>query len=232
MQLTVHEIARMIDLSAVRTDSDLAAVRELARQAIKYNCIIAYVLPSFVPELKKLLAGAPEVGVGAPVGFPSGGHTTGIKVAEARQLIADGVAELDMVANVGMLLSGRYDYVEEDIRQVVDAAEGIPIKVILECHYLGEEEIRKGSELCVRAGANWIKTGTGWTPTGATLENISLIRNTVGDDIKVKASGGVRGLETLAEMYRRGARRFGVSLVAGARLLEQCAALPGGAIDF
>ena len=137
-----------------------------------------------------------------------------------------------MVANVGMLRSGRYDYVEEDIKQVVDAAEGAPIKVILECHYLDDDEIRKGSELCVRAGADWVKTGTGWSETGATLHNVTLIKAAVGDAIGVKASGGVRDLETLAEMYRRGARRFGVSLVAGARLLQQCAALPGGVIDF
>jgi len=230
MKLTVNEIARMMDLSAVRAEVDLAEVGKLAGQAKKYNCIIAYVLPCYLAELAALLKDAPEVGTAAPVGFPGDAPATEIKAAEAKQLVAAGSAELDMVANVGMLRSGRYDYVEEDIRRVVDAAAGTPLKVILECHYLSDDEIRRGCEVCIRAGADWVKTGTGWSPTGATLHNVSLIKSAVGEAIKVKASGGIRDLETLVEMYRRGARRFGVGWVAGAEILDHCAALPGGAV--
>ena len=231
MQLTVHDIARMTELSAVRADVDLAEVHQLAEESKKYNCVIAYVLPCYLRPLKAWLEDAPEVGPSAAVGFPSGAHTSEIKAAEARQLVQLGSAELDMVANVGMLRSGRYDYVEDDIRGVVDAAEGTPVKVILECHYLSDDEIFRGSQIAVRAGAAFVKTGSGWTPTGATLDNVTLIKSVVGDDAQVKASGGVRDLETLVEMYRRGATRFGIGRAAGVEIFQQCAALPGATVE-
>ncbi len=231
MQLTVHDIARMTELSAVRTDVDLAEVRRLADHAKKLRCVIAYVLPCYMTHLKALLEDTPEVGLGGTVGFPSGAHTTGVKVAETRQCLADGAVELDMVVNVGMLRSGQVDYVEDDVRQVVDAAEGTPLKVILECHYLNDDQIRQGSEICLRAGAAYVKTGSGWAETGATLHNVTLIKSVVGDRLAVKASGGIRDLETLVQMYRRGARRFGIGLAAGVKILEQCAALPGGVVE-
>jgi deoxyribose-phosphate aldolase len=136
-----------------------------------------------------------------------------------------------MVINVGMLRSGQYDFVEQDVRAVVDAANGTLVKVILETHYLTDDEICRGSEICVRAGAAFLKTGTGWTETGATLHNIALIKSVVGDDAKVKASGGVRDLETLLAMYRLGARRFGVNMEAGVSILQECAALSGAVVE-
>ena len=232
MKLTVDDFARMTDLSCVRADVDLAEIRELAEQAKRFNCIIAYVLPCYLEELKTLLKDAPEVGPAAAVGFPSGAHTTAIKVEEARQLAAAGSAELDMVANTGMLRSGRYDYVRDEIKAVHEAAGGVPLKVILECHHLTDDEIRKGSALCVAAGAEWVKTGTGWTETGATVENVALIKSVVGNNAQVKASGSVRDLRTAAEMIRRGAQRFGIGLRDGVRLLEEIAAMPGGAIEI
>jgi deoxyribose-phosphate aldolase len=231
MQLAVNDLARMMDLSVVKTDSDLDAVGKLADQARQLNCCCAYVLPCYVSRLRALLDDAPEVLVGAAVGFPSGAHATEIKAAEARQCVADGAGELDMVINVGMLRSGQYEFVEQDIRAVIDAAGGTLLKVILETHYLTDDEIRRGSEICVRAGADFVKTGTGWAETGATLHNIALIKSIVGDDAQVKASGGVRDLKTLVEMYRLGARRFGVNMKAGVSILQQCAALPGAAAE-
>ncbi len=231
MKLSVEDIARMTDLSVVRAHHTLAEVHELARRAKQYNCIIAYVLPCYLEELKTLLADAPDVGPAAAVGFPSGGHTTEFKVAEAKALVEAGSAELDMVANVGMLRSGRYDFVEDEIRRVVEAAGDTILKVILECHHLTDDEIRRGSELCVRAGAAFVKTCSGWAETGATLHNVTLIKSVVGNDALVKASGGVRDIETLAEMYRRGATRFGIGMAAGEKIFRQCAALPGGAVE-
>jgi deoxyribose-phosphate aldolase len=231
MQLTVNDLARMMDLSVVKTDSDLDAVRRLADQARQLNCCCAYVLPCYVSRLSALLDDAPDVLVGAAVGFPTGAHATAIKAAEARQCVADGAGELDMVINVGMLRSGEYDFVEQDIKAVIDAADGTLLKVILETHYLTDDEIRRGSEICVRAGADFVKTGTGWPETGATLQNIALIKSVVGDDAKVKASGGVRDLETLLDMYRLGASRFGVNMQAGVRILQQCGALSGAAVE-
>jgi deoxyribose-phosphate aldolase len=175
-----------------------------------------------------MLANDPEVGVGGTVGFPSGAHAPAVKAAEARQLLADGADELDMVINVGLLLSGRCAAVEDDVRAVVEAAEWAPVKVILECHYLNDDQIRRGAELCLRAGAAFVKTGTGWTPTGATPHNISLIKSVVGEKAQIKAAGGIRDLASLVELYRCGARRFGLGLASGAKILAEAAAMPGG----
>jgi len=226
MNLTVQTLARMMDLSAVRAEVDEAEVRQLAEAARRYHCVCAFVLPCYLPELKALLVGAPDVGIGGVVGFPSGAHSTNVKVAEARQQLAEGATELDMVINVGMLRSGRDRYVEDDIRAVVEAAERVPVKVILEAHHLSDEQIVQGSRLAVRAGAAFVKTGTGWAPTGATLHNVRLIKSAVGDAARVKAAGGVRDLATVIEMIRLGVSRFGVGLATGTKLLEQCAAAP------
>jgi deoxyribose-phosphate aldolase len=228
MKLTAEKLARMIDLSAVRTEVDAAEVRQLAETAKQYRCVCAFVLPCYLPELRTLLAGSPEVGVGGVVGFPSGAHSTATKVAEARQQLAEGATELDMVINVGMLRSGRSAYVENDIRAVVEAADRVPVKVILEAHYLSDEQIVEGSRLAVRAGAALVKTGTGWAPTGATLHNVRLIKSAVGDAAGVKAAGGVRDLATVVEMIRLGATRFGVGLASAKKLLDECAATTEG----
>ena len=227
-KLTVQKLARMMDLSAVRADVDLAEVGRLSAAARQYHCVCAFVLPCYFAALKALLASAPEVGVGGVVGFPSGAHRTSIKVAEAREQLEEGAVELDMVINVGMLRSGRDGFVEDDIRAVVEAAGTVPVKVILEAHYLTDAEIVRGSQLAVRAGAAFVKTGTGWAPTGATLENVRLIKSAVGAAARVKAAGGVRDLKTIVEMIRLGVDRFGVGLATGTKILEECAAFPDG----
>lgn len=231
MRLTVHDLARMIDLSAVRAEVDLAEVRELAVQAAKHRCVCVFVMPCYMSEMKALLADAPDVGLGGVVGFPSGAHATAIKAAEARGLLSEGADELDMVINVGMLRSGLCEHVASDIKAVVDAARGTPVKVILEAHYLSDDQIRRGAELCVRAGAAFVKTGTGWAPTGATAHNVALIKSVVGGAAGIKAAGGIRSLDTMVELYRRGATRFGIGLSSGVRILEECAALSGGAVE-
>jgi deoxyribose-phosphate aldolase len=228
MPLTVNELARMVDLSAVRTDVPIAEVRQLAALARQYNCVCAFAMPCYTRELAAMLADAPQVRVGGTVGFPSGASTPAVKAAEARQQLADGADELDMVMNVGLLLSERYGGVVADIRAVVDAAGATPVKVILETHYLSDDQIRRGAELCLRAGAAFVKTGTGWTPTGATPHNVSLIKSVVGDKARIKAAGGIRDLASLVELYRCGARRFGLGLASGAKILAEAAALPGG----
>ena len=230
MELTVTQLGRMMDLSSVRADVDYQEICQLAETAKRFNCIVAYSLPCYIAELVELLADAPEVGAGAAVGFPSGGHTTEMKQIEARHLCDMGIAELDMVANIGWIKSGRDDAVVDDIRAVVDAADGIPVKVIIECHWLTDDEICRATELCIRGRADWVKTGTGWPPTGATLENCALIKKVAGDAIHVKASGGVRDNETACRMAAMGIERFGVGLNAGTKMLEELAAMPGGKI--
>jgi len=228
VKLDAKKLARMMDLSAVRADVNFDEVRKLAEACKRYGCICAFVMPCYMAELKELLAGTREVGLGGVVGFPSGAQSTDLKIAEASGHRALGASELDMVINIGMLRSGRDKYVENDIRGVVEAAQGIPVKVILEAHYLTDGEVVRGCQIAVRAGAAFVKTGTGWAPTGATLHNVALIKSSVGDAAQVKAAGGVRDLQTVVEMIRLGVTRFGVGLNSGTAILAECAALPEG----
>ena len=226
MNQVVEKLSRMIDLSAVQaqnTQSDILAVAELAK---KYNIIAVHVLPCWSSLLRDLLPKDGEIYVGGPIGFPGGGHATSTKIAEVHQLIADGAREVDMVVNIGKVLSGDYDYVAEELKAVVKAAHPIPAKVILEAHYLNEEQIRKVCDVAVEAGMQWIKTGTGWTPTGATVENISIIADQLKGKISIKASGGIRDLELIRELYKKGARRFGLSIATTTKVLEQLEAQP------
>jgi len=228
MQFTVQNLARMIDLTAVRADDDEAEVRALADAAKRYRPICVCVLPGHTPLLLDLLAGEPDIHIVGAVGFPSGGNTVATKVAEAKELLRMGCGELDMVINIGLLRSGCYQRVLDDIRGVVHVAGDAPVKVILECHYLSDDQIRTGCELCIQAGASFVKTSTGWAPTGATLENVALIKSCVGDAIAIKAAGGIRNLDTVMGMYRLGARRFGIGLSSAIKIFEECAARPRG----
>jgi len=146
-------------------------------------------------------------------------------VAETRELVKMGVDEIDMVINIAALLSGRKGDVLKDIQAVVEEAQGLPVKVILECYYLNSAQICTGCDLAIEAGAAYVKTGSGWTPTGATLENVALIKRHVDDRIGIKAAGGVRGLVMLYELYRRGATRFGISLKSALEILEAASKL-------
>jgi deoxyribose-phosphate aldolase len=219
----------MIDLSAVRPDTTEAEVRATAEMARDYRCICASTLPGHTPLLVDLLADEPEIGVSGNVSFPSGGATNNMKIAEARELLQMGCDELDVVINIGLLRSGQYGRALGDIKGVVETAGQVPVKAILECHYLSDDEIRRACELCIQAGAAFVKTGTGWAPTGATLENVALIKSFVGDAIGIKASGGIRQLETVKEMYRLGARRFGLGFRTAAPILKRCASQSGEA---
>jgi deoxyribose-phosphate aldolase len=228
--LTPEKLARMIDISAVQAQHGEREILEMVERAKEHRFIAVHVLPSWVSFLRAQLEGEKDILVGAPVGFPSGGHTTAVKVAEARGLIADGVQELDMVINVGKLRSKLYDYVRNDIRAVAEAAGGQPIKVILEVHHLSPDEIRRACELAIEAGAAFIKTSTGWAPTGATMESVRLITSFVGSAIKVKAAGSIRNLETVVAMLGMGVERFGVNLDSSVAILRECGSRPGGGV--
>ncbi len=220
------EVARMIDISAVQTFHELTDVVELAQVARSYGFIAAHVLPGFVPLLKEQLNGSDTL-VGAPVGFPSGGSTTRIKLAEARDLVEAGVQELDLMMNVGRLRSRDKGYVLDEIRTAVDAVAPVPVKVILEIHYLTDEEIKVACEICITGGAEFVKTSTGWAPSGATLDRVGFITRFVGGAIKVKASGGIRDLETVENMLALGVRRFGINTDAAIAIISQCQARCG-----
>lgn len=232
MKITPLSIARMVDISAVQAPHGREEILELVGYAKEYRFIAVHVLPSWVAFLRKELDGEKDILTGAPVGFPSGGNTAAVKVEEARQLIKDGVQEMDMMINVGKLRSGETGYVLDEIKQVIGTANGIPVKVILEVHHLTDNQIKKGCELCIEAGAEFVKTSTGWAPTGATLEKIELITGFVGNSIKVKAAGGIRNLETLITMYKMGVQRFGINVKSSMEIIRECAARPDGFVEI
>jgi len=231
MKLTARDVARLIDISAVQAPHGAAEIRSLVESAKEYHFVAVHVLPCWVTFLRDMLADTPDILIGAPVGFPGGAHRTEIKVAEAKLLIADGVQEMDMMLNVGKLRSGEYGYCEEDIRAVVEAAGDVPVKVILEVHYLSRDELKKACEACIKAGAAFVKTATGWAASGATLEVVQFITSFVGSAIKVKAAGSIRNLDTLVKMYRMGVSRFGINLTSSVEIVRSVAALPGGAVE-
>jgi deoxyribose-phosphate aldolase len=212
--ITYEQLAKTIDHSLLRpelTQAEVIAGCELARQ---YHVASATVKPCHVSLASHLLAGS-DVAVGTVVGFPHGSQTTTIKVAEAREAIANGAVELDMVINIGELRSGNQDYVERDIAAVVEAAQGKAIvKVILENAYLTEEQKVLGCRLAEKAGADFVKTSTGFAPSGATLEDIKLMRASVSSRVQVKAAGGVRTLDALLAVIDAGATRVGATATA------------------
>ena len=231
MTMTARDIARLTDISAVRTPHGEAEIREMVENARRHSFYAVHVLPCWVSFLRELLAGSPEVLAGAPVGFPSGAHRTDIKVAEARALVADGVQEMDMMLNVGKLRSGDRRYVLEDIRAVVQAAGALPVKVIIEAPLLSDDQIRLACDLCIQGGAAFVKTSTGWLPGGSSLPMLRLITAHVGQAIQVKAAGGIRDVQTVVEMRRLGVARFGINLHTAVQIVTQVAALPGGAVE-
>ncbi len=226
MFLTSKDIARMIDLSCVRTTSNKADIEEMVEAARKYGFGQVSVMQCFIPYTKELLKDRPDIHVIGNVSFPSGSDSTSLKVVQAKEMIAAGCDEIDMVMNIGKLRSGELEEVEKDVQAVVDTVRPTPLKVIIETMYLTPEETEQACGICVRAGAAFVKTGTGWaTNRGTTLEDVQLVKSFVGDRIKIKASGGVRDLNTLVEMYKAGAGRFGVNLKSGIKIVEECMSL-------
>jgi deoxyribose-phosphate aldolase len=154
-------------------------------------------------------------------GFPGGAETPRIKAETARELVELGCDEVDMVNNIAWLKAGEKAAYVDDVAGVVEAAGGRPVKVILECHWLTDEEIARACEWCVEAGAAWVKTGTGWAPTGATVERIALMSKSVAGRCQVKAAGGIRSLAMLQALYYAGARRFGVGVNSARAILAE-----------
>ena len=220
---TPADIARMIDISAVKAESTLEEIRQVAEAAKQYGFICAFALPGFTGELVELLRDREDIMVGGVSGFPSGADTTEIKVATAKQMLSLGVNEVDMVINVGALKSGLYDRVREDIRAVVEACD-VPVKSILEVAYLTDDEIRIASRLAVEAGVAFVKTGTGWAGKPTTVEHIRLIKSEIGDAARIKAAGGVRTLSTLLEMVEAGCSRFGIGLGSAVKIIREAEA--------
>lgn len=227
MALTAKEIAKMMDLSCVRTNSTWDDIQTLVDTAVQYEFGQVSIMQCFIPEVKKMIAAHPGIHLVGNVSFPSGSDSTSVKVFQAGEMAAAGCDEIDVVMNVARFLSGRMDEVQEDLRAVVKAAGSLPVKVIIEAAYLTPEQVQTASRIAVDVGAAFVKTGTGWAEKGATVEDVRLIKSVVGERIQIKASGGIRSLAALLEMYKAGARRFGVNLRSGKAIVEEAAVNPG-----
>jgi deoxyribose-phosphate aldolase len=210
--LTERDIAKTIDHSLLRPELDDAFVEAGCRLAAEYDVASVCVRPGDVARARVILAGT-DVKVGTVIGFPHGSSTTATKVYEASRALADGAVELDMVIDIGALKSGRDGDVQADVAAVVNIAHAAHaiVKVILENAYLSDDEKVRGSRLTEAAGAEFVKTSTGFAPGGATHEDLALMRRTVSSHIQVKAAGGVRTLDALIDVMNLGVTRVGAT---------------------
>ena len=217
--MPVRAIASLIDHTLLKPQATAADIRRLCQEARRYEFATVCVNPYWVPLAALELAGS-SVLVAAVVGFPLGANTTAIKVAETEAVIAAGAREVDMVLNIGELCAGNNQAVAADIAAVVSAAHarGAVVKVILETALLTDDQKTAACALSKQAGADFIKTSTGFSTGGATVNDVALMRRAVGPDIGVKASGGIRTMEDLEAMRAAGANRIGTS--SGVQILE------------
>ena len=230
-RLSPRGLAQRIDISTVQAHHTEADVRDVVQTAIRHEFIAVHALPNYLALLRQLVPVGGSTLVGGPVGFPSGGSTTAIKVAEAIELAGAGAEELDLMINVGRLTAGDLRYVVSEIRTVVEAVAPLPLKVILEVSLLSELEIARGTEAVIEGGAAFVKTGTGWR-TGTTIEQVRTIAQTAQGLVAIKASGGIRSLDMVAEMTRLGVTRFGVSSRHAVELVQACERLPESRLEI
>jgi len=221
MDYSCDDIAQMIDHSLLRPELTAEDVRKGCQIARKYKVATVCCAPCDVLAVKELLVGS-GVKTTTVVGFPHGYNATATKVFEAEQAIQDGAVELDMVLNIGRLLSGDHEYVKEDVRAVVEAAHrrNVPVKVIFENYYLTDEQKKVACRLCEEAGADFVKTSTGFAAGGATLEDLQLMRDHVSEKVQVKAAGGVRDLDMALKVRKIGCTRFGATRTE--TIMEEC----------
>ena len=221
MNYTYHDIAKMIDHSLLNpslSDDELEAGCRIARE---YDTASVCIKPYYLRRCAEILAGS-TVAPSTVIGFPHGGHTTAVKLAEARQALSDGGTELDLVVNVGKVLSRDWAYVRDDLRAVVDCTHqgGAIVKVIFENCYLQDEHKIRLCEICAEIGADFVKTSTGYGSGGATHDDLKLMRKHSPPRVQVKAAGGVRTLDSLLEVRALGVARAGATRTV--EMLEEC----------
>jgi deoxyribose-phosphate aldolase len=221
MTYSYEDIAKMIDHSLLNPTLTERELADGCRLAVAYDVATVCIMPYYLQHCAEMLS---DTGVkpSTTIGFPHGGHTTRVKVAEARQALSDGGQELDMVVNISKVLSGDWEYVREDIRSVTDVVHerGARVKVIFENCYLAAEHKVRLCEVCGEVGADWVKTSTGYGTGGATMDDLALMRRHSPPHVQVKAAGGVRDLDKLLEVKALGVSRVGASRTAG--ILNEC----------
>jgi len=204
------DLPALIDHTVLRPDAQKVEVLRLCEEAKANGFTVIFVPPCYIDEAVAAVAGT-GIRVGIPIGFPLGGHSTKIKVAEAVEAVQRGATVLDMVLNISRLKSADHDYVRTDIAEVVKSTVRVEHKVILETCYLTHQEKRTACHLIVEAGADYVKTSTGFGAAGATVEDVRLLKEAVAGRVKVKASGGIRDWKTTLAMLEAGADRIGTS---------------------
>jgi len=221
MDYTYADIAKMIDHSLLNPTIAQDALEAGCRLALDYNTASVCIMPYYLKRCAEILRGS-TVRPGTTIGFPHGGHATAVKVAEARQAIADGGEELDMVVNISQVLSGNWPYVRADLKAVIDATHqaGRKVKVIFENCYLTDAQKIRLCEICGEIGADWVKTSTGYGTGGATEADVRLMRKHSAPQVQVKAAGGVRDLDRLLVFRALGVTRIGASRTA--EILKDC----------
>ena len=209
---------KMIDHTVLKADTPLETVKRICDEAIEYGFASVCINPCHVAYCADYLKDS-DVNVCTVIGFPLGANTSAVKAFETKDAIANGADEIDMVMNIGALKDKNYDLVRDDVKAVVEAANGTLVKVILETCLLTEDEIKKACELCVEAKADYVKTSTGFSTRGATMEDVQIMKAAVQGKAKVKAAGGVRTHEDMVKIVEAGADRIGTS--AGCSLVEK-----------
>jgi deoxyribose-phosphate aldolase len=209
VKITYAQFAKMIDPSSLKLDTSYEDFNALVAACKKYSFGCAFIWPAYYAEMREALRGT-VTEFGTSLSFPSGQEATETKVQQARYFTSLGAEQVDMVMNVGFLKSGRYDQALADIAAVREATKYTSLKVIIEAMLLTDEEIAKACEIVVESGADYVKSGTGFSAEPTTLHHIAVMKHTVGDRCKIKAAGGVRSLELLTQMHAMGVTRFGI----------------------
>lgn len=221
MDYTLRDIAKMIDHALLKPTLTADELEQAIQIALRYDVASVCILPFYLKRCAQLLEGS-SVNASTTIGFPLGGHTTAIKVAEAKQALDEGGKELDVVVNINQVLSGNWVYVRADIKAVIDVthAGGQKVKVIFENCYLDNAQKIRLCEICGELGADWVKTSTGFGIGGATVKDLELMRKHSPAQVQVKAAGGIRDLDTLLAFRAIGVTRVGCSRTAD--ILEEC----------
>ena len=209
---------KMIDHTVLKADTPLETVKRICDEAMEYGFASVCINPCHVAYCADYLKDS-DVNVCTVIGFPLGANTSAVKAFETKDAIANGADEIDMVMNIGALKDKNYDLVRDDVKAVVEAANGTLVKVILETCLLTEDEIKKACELCVEAKADYVKTSTGFSTRGDTIEDVRIMKEAVHGKAKVKAAGGVRTPEDMVKIVAAGADRIGTS--AGCSLVKK-----------
>lgn len=209
---------KIIDHTVLKADTPLETIKRICDEAMEYGFASVCINPCHVAYCADYLKDS-DVNVCTVIGFPLGANTSAVKAFETKDAIANGADEIDMVMNIGALKDKNYDLVRDDVKAVVEAANGTLVKVILETCLLTEDEIKKACELCVEAKADYVKTSTGFSTRGATIEDVRIMKEAVHGKAKVKAAGGVRTPEDMVKIVAAGADRIGTS--AGCSLVKK-----------